>query len=200
MIRFISGPVRGLSAGAVVIEVGGLGILVWVTDTAGLSVGATVKLATHLMVREDELKLYGFKLADELALFEALISVPGIGPGKAYTLLSKNPWRTVLEYIVAGDTRRLAGCQGIGAKVADTVVRELSGKLSKFGLKADEPTEAPLDDAEQKLLADLKSALVGMGYKAGEAERAAHKTLSKGPKKTLAELIPVALRHAARRD
>ncbi|MGH8458416.1 MAG: Holliday junction branch migration protein RuvA, partial [Nevskiales bacterium] len=130
------------------------------------AVGAEVELFIHTHVREDALALYGFRRAGEKKLFERLISVSGIGPRLAITILSGMPAEEMVAALRAGDAARLTRIPGIGKKTAERMVLELRDKLA--GLAAP-PAAAP---AVTPVEEDVLSALMNLGYSRPTAERA----------------------------
>jgi len=130
-------------------------------------VGSEMAFHIHTHVREDMLALYGFLQATEKQLFEKLISVSGIGPKLAITILSGIPdTAQMIAAIRTGDHGRLTHVPGIGKKTAERLVLELRDKLPSVDV-----AEAPLT-AASPVEEDVLSALGNLGYRAAEAERA----------------------------
>lgn len=134
MIGFIEGIVIHKEERAFVVGVGGIGYVVAATASclAATTEGTTVRLWTHLAVREDALDLYGFKERDELALFKLLIGISGIGPKSALNVLSLADIGTITHAIASGDSGYLTKVSGIGKKLAQKIVLELKDKLGTF--------------------------------------------------------------------
>jgi holliday junction DNA helicase RuvA len=126
-----------------------------------------VLLYTYLHIREDALQLYGFASTDQRHLFETLLSVSGIGPKVALSMLSAAPPDDLRVAIAGGDTARLSRVPGIGKKTAERLVLELKGKLDVKGLPV--PAATPAQAAANSELADM---LVGLGFSASEAAAA----------------------------
>ncbi len=152
-----------------VIDIGALGLRVNLpaTAAAALSVGRTVALHTHLLVREDALTLYGFPAAADLALFETIIGVSGVGPRNALALLSAFEGDELAAVIAAGDIDRLRRVPGIGQKLASRLVLELEGKLMMTvpAPLAAQPARSPETD-------EVMGALAALGYSQAEASAA----------------------------
>ncbi len=152
----------------VVIDVGGVGFRVRVPastlEMVGLE-GANCELFTHLQVREDDLSLFGFATQDELDLFQRVLTVSGIGPKAALSILSSAPPASVRAAIAQGNLDALTGIPGIGKKTAQRLVLELKGKLDLSGGEAIE-----ISPVDQEVIA----VLVNLGYSTSEAQRAAH--------------------------
>jgi Holliday junction DNA helicase RuvA len=128
-------------------------------------VGADVALHIHTHVREDAIALFGFLRADEKQLFERLISVSGIGPKLAITILSGMAATDMVGAIRGNDVARLTRIPGIGKKTAERMVLELRDKLEAFGTAPTAPPTSPVEE-------DVISALVNLGYQRPAAERA----------------------------
>ncbi len=169
MLAYLRGILAEKQAGSVVVEVGGLGFRVFV-PTSLLSLlgepGSPVELHTHLHVRENELTLYGFLTGGELALFEALLGVPGIGPKAALALLSHLSAEELTRAIAQEQVEVLSSVPGVGAKTARKVILELRDKMARAaGVRAISPELARAD-------AEALAALVNLGYTVVEAQRA----------------------------
>lgn len=151
-----------------IVEAGGVGYDVTITVPTFSelpSEGAEVSLHIHTHVREDALALYGFLRAEEKQLFEKLITVSGIGPKLAITILSGMPVAEMVGSIKGNDIARLTKIPGIGKKTAERMVVELRDKLDKFGASQPVVTTSPIED-------DVLSALMNLGYQRPAAERA----------------------------
>ncbi len=147
--------------------VGGVGLRVQVPASTAETLGRpgdSVSLHTHLYVREGTLALYGFGSTEDLAAFELLLGVGGIGPRGALTLLSVLGADGLSEAVSTGDVPRLQQVPGIGQKTAGRLVLELKGKL--VGPAAAMPVPSSRDD-------EVVAALVGLGYSQTEAQAAA---------------------------
>ena len=169
MIAHLRGRLLSKHPNQAVVETGGVGYDVHIsvpTFSDLPELGAEVELFIHTHVREDALALYGFRRAAEKKLFERLISVSGIGPRLAITILSGMPAEEMVAALRAGDAARLTRIPGIGKKTAERMVLELRDKLE--GLAAP-PAAAP---AVTPVEEDVLSALMNLGYSRPTAERA----------------------------
>jgi Holliday junction DNA helicase RuvA len=175
-----------------IIGVGGLGVLASMPAPAAdaLTPGERASLYTYLHVREDALTLYGFATADELRLFEQLISVSGIGPRAALALLSALDYVSLTVAIVGGQTDALRRVPGIGQKTAERLVLELRDKVTPPA----EGTTTPQQQKQEKD-AELIAALMGLGYSQVEAAAAAEQTDGAG--QPLEERVRAALQYFA---
>jgi len=192
MIVALEGILDSRGIDSAVVKVGPLSLLVYVPGST-LSrlgtVGDKVHLHTHLYVREDNISFYGFASADELALFQNLISVSGIGPKAALAFLSTLNVDQLASAIVSGNVDLLTQVPGIGKKMAGRVVLELKGKLEKGWAGAVTPALTP-DDA------DVVAALTTLGYSLKEATQAVA-GLPNAEELDLEEKVRLALRQLA---
>ena len=167
MISYLRGQILLRGDDFVVVDVSGVGFRVR-APTSTLEIlgpeGSSAELHTHLHVREDDLSLFGFATEDELALFELLLTVSGIGPKAALGVLSAATPNTVRAAIAQSNLDVLTSIPGIGKKMAQRLVLELKGKIDM--------TEAELSEISP-LDQEVIAALVNLGYSAAEAQRAA---------------------------
>jgi holliday junction DNA helicase RuvA len=192
MIVALEGILETRGIDSAVVKVGPLNLLVSVPgSTLGRlgTVGDKVHLHTHLYVREDIIALYGFASADELALFQNLISVSGIGPKAALAFLSTLNVEQLASAIVGGNVDLLTQVPGIGKKMAGRVVLELKGKLEKGWAGVVTPALTPED-------ADVVAALTTLGYSLKEATQAVA-GLPNAEELDLEEKVRLALRQLA---
>jgi Holliday junction DNA helicase RuvA len=169
MIANLSGTVSATGKDFVVVQVGSVGLRVFVPQRLIGELegpGQEITLFTHLHVRENELTLYGCGSEEELALFRLLQTVSGIGPKVALSILSSLPPEQFRAAIAHGDEAALARVQGIGAKTAKKLVFDLRDKV------AAEVPSAALRPALTEADADLIAALTGLGYSVAEVQEA----------------------------
>ncbi len=192
MIAGLRGRIDARTADALLIDVNGVIYRVNTSATtladAG-SVGDDIRLHTHLVVREDQMSLWGFATAEELHLFETLITVSGIGPKLACAVLSKVRPDALAAAIAQENADLLSTVPGVGKKTAARMILELRGKLVPgdvvIGSAAAQPTDA-----------DVIAALRSLGYTAAEA----HGALSRIPAEigpTVEERVVAALQQLA---
>jgi holliday junction DNA helicase RuvA len=174
MIAHLRGAVADKSAGEVVIDAGGVGYRVFMSLLSSSrvpSLGEPCSLRIRTVVREDALDLYGFLTRAEEELFLLLHSVTGVGPKLALAVLSGMEAEQLLETLRKGDVARLTKIHGVGKKTAERLVLELRDKAKKlFPDTADTQTRAP---GTSGAFQDLVSALLNLGYKEPQAEKAA---------------------------
>ena len=168
MIAQLHGRVLAVGEHRLTVELGGLGLDVWVPAplAASANVGETVHLYTHLHVRENELSLYGFATEAERDLFRLLLNVSGVGPRVALALLSAMDVAAIQRAIAEEEPGLLSRVPGIGRKTAEKIVLELKDKLP--ATVAGMPAAPDLHAAD----ADVIEALVALGYSVVEAQRA----------------------------
>ena len=160
MISSVRGTVLAVAGTTAVIEVGGVGLQVHVTPAHGLSlrVGSEATIRTTLIVREDDLSLYGFAEADELAVFDHLRSVTGVGPRSAMGVLGVLSAFEVAKAVASEDDAAFRKVSGIGPKTAKLIVVSLAGKLA-FVAPAGAAAGSPTSTSQSVIVA-----LVGLGW------------------------------------
>lgn len=174
MIASLTGPVLTAGLDSVVVQVGGVGMLVHTTPgtAAGLRVGQVAELATTLVVREESLTLYGFASEDEKHVFETVQTVSGVGPRLALALLAVHPPDAVRRALGAGDLVALTKVPGIGKKGAERLVLELRDKLGVLATTASSNGSAPSNGGASPATSrdQVREALVGLGWSAKQAD------------------------------
>ncbi len=177
MIASLTGTVRQLRINGLVLEVAGVGYLIYATPTtlATLRVSAQATLATSLVVREDALTLYGFTEEDEREVFEIVQTVSGIGPRLALAMLAVHTSDSLRTALVNSDVKALTRVPGIGPKVAQRLLLELSGKVSAPAFNAAAPGSTTPVAADQR--AQVIDALVSLGWNVKAAEQALEQVL-----------------------
>ena len=186
MIATVRGTVIARGADHVVVDVKGVGYKVFVPRHP---TGDDVMLHTHQVVREDGQFLYGFDSREELALFEMLIGVSGVGPKAALAILSVARPAEVAGAIASGDAAALARAPGVGKKTAERLIVDLRGKIDRIG--------PPVSVASILRADDAQAALVALGYTASEAAAALRSAPQEGRAST-EERVAAALRAAGR--
>jgi len=195
MIARLHGTLLEKAPEHIVVDVGGVGyqLAVSLQSFSKLpALGADVDLRVHTHVREDALQLFGFLDDEERALFLLLIQVATVGPRVAMAVLSGLETAELERALADGDARRLTSIPGIGKKKADLIILQLREKVRALQVvRKTEPGAAPRGDG-----AEAVSALVNLGYKPQEAERAVQ-IAAKDGSTPLPELIREALRRLA---
>lgn len=168
MIAYLKGRIQSKGDCFTVANVNNVGYKIFVSPLfyADLNVGQEVEFYTHQQVREDALNLYGFKNAEDLEFFELLISISGIGPKSALSIMAAASTADIKESICAADSALLTKVSGIGRKTAERVVLELREKIRK--------TSDGLDIARASRFgsSDEIDALAALGYSLQQAREA----------------------------
>jgi Holliday junction DNA helicase RuvA len=170
MIAHLRGKLLAKRPSQAIVETGGVGydVTISVPTYSDLpAVGSEVALHIHTHVREDVIALYGFLRYSEKTLFEKLITVSGIGPKLAITILSGMAADEMVHAIRGNDIARLTRIPGIGKKTAERMLLELRDKLT-----AEKAGEIPTTPAMSPIEEDVLSALVNLGYQRAAAEKA----------------------------
>jgi Holliday junction DNA helicase RuvA len=193
MIVALEGTLERRGIDSAVVKIGPLSLQVYIPGSTLSQLGAVgdnVHLHTHLYVREDNIAIYGFSSTEELALFQNLISVSGIGPKAALAFLSTFSVEQLASAIISGNVDLLTQVPGIGKKIAGRVVLELKGKLEKGW-------EGAIIPALTREDADVVAALISLGYSLREATQAVA-NLPASQDMNLEEKVKLALSQLAR--
>ena len=186
----------------VVLEAGGVGYEVQVPITTSEklpTIGKEAKLFTYAVYREDSQALYGFISREDKEFFKLLVEkVSGVGPKMALTLFSKLSVSMLQSAILNGDAKLLAQCPGIGKKTAERLIIELKDKV-KSGIPSSPSTVGNSDSiaessGESTQFQDAISALMALGYKVTEADKAVNRAIEQlGPSASVEKIIKTAL-------
>ncbi len=180
MIAFLKGEVADMTEGSIILDVNGVGYEALVPGQL-LSmlegIGQSLKLYTHMQVREDTVTLFGFLTRDDLQMFRMLISVNGVGPRAGLSILSALGADDLRFAVLADDAKRISKTPGIGAKTAQKIILELKDKLDleeAFEKKLAAAENAPEISAAagDDIIQDAVQALVALGYGSTEALKA----------------------------
>ncbi|MBI5160456.1 MAG: Holliday junction branch migration protein RuvA [Micrococcales bacterium] len=185
MISSVRGTVLATAASSVVIDVGGIGYLVTVTSQHALAlrVGDQALVRTSLIVREDDLSLFGFATADEQAVFDLLRGVGGVGPKSALGVLSALSPAQIARAVATEDDGAFRTVSGIGPKTAKLITISLAGKMLEFlGTGTDAPTPRP--NAGDAARSSVLAALTGLGWPERAAASALDEVLADEPAAT----------------
>jgi Holliday junction DNA helicase RuvA len=202
VIFALEGKIVSKSPVEVVVDVGGIHYLVNIPVTVYEKlgeVGANVKLYTYLIVREEEIYLYGFSSVEERDFFKLLISVSGIGPKMAQAIMSGMSVDELKNSIIRGDVSSLVSIPGVGKKTAERVIVELRDKIAKIEF-AGKPLEFISSD-QVEVRNEALLALISLGFSRQSAEKALRAVLKENEKMefTVEELVKQALRHITSR-
>lgn len=203
MIASVRGPVRHVGLDHVVVEVGGVGLLVHTTPATAAEhrPGQEADLETSLVVREESLTLYGFGGADAKALFQQLQTVSGVGPRLALAMLAVHAPDEVRRALAQGDLAALTKVPGIGRKSAERLVLELKDKILATGSGPGAADLAPSagTGAGGAVQGQVREALEGLGWSAKQAADAVSSVTghAEAPSE-VSEILRAALRELGR--
>jgi len=181
LIAGIEGVLEATRNDSALVRVGGVTFLIAVPshDLAALpSPGTAVKFVTHLVVREDDLQLYGFADERGRTMFESLLGISGVGPKAALAILSVLSAEALASAILSGEATAIAKAQGVGKRTAERIILELKGKVEDElgGLPLSTTGDAAPGTAGDPALA----ALLGLGFSALEARQALFVEMQEG--------------------
>ena len=188
MIGYLKGKILSAKPTKVLLDVNGVGYTVNISINTFevISGKVDVSLFIYTSVKEDSITLYGFSAESEKDMFELLISVNGVGPKLAQSILSGIRVAELKSAIQSGDTARITAAPGVGRKTAERLVLELKSK-----------TDAVADEGGAHVIRSVKgeavSALTTLGYNLKVAEKAVSDSLSDSPEMSLEDLIKKAL-------
>lgn len=204
MFYYISGRLTVVGDGFAVIDCGGVGYRLTVSSTTlaelpsigasagnGMPAGSlpSVRLYTYLSVKEDAVELFGFYTMRELETYKLLISISGVGPKAAMSILSLMSPDALSDAVTSQNVKLISKAPGVGTKTAQRIVLELSGKLT--AAVGDSGKDAASSVATEAIK-EAEDALVVLGYSRAEAASAVH-GVADAAKKTTEELIRAAL-------
>lgn len=194
MIARLSGVLAVKSPQGLLVDVHGVGYRVLVSLNAFSDLpdeGATVEIPIHTHMRESSIELFGFGDEAEKSLFLQLIAVSGVGPRMALTILSGLPTEDLVNALAEGNVKRLVAIPGIGKRTAERLVVDLQDKVRAAGTTKDvSPVTAQGAGAETQAV----SALVNLGYREADADRAVREAVRDGTTE-LADVIRAALKN-----
>lgn len=170
MLAFIRGTVEEIGEDYIVLENGGMGYLIKVPGSVSQAIGGLhrqVTLHTYMHVREDEMSLFGFLSKDALSLFKLLITVNGVGPKVANSILTALDADQLRMAILSGDVKSITKANGIGTKGAQRIIMELKDKLDLEDMLEHSGDSVVSSDDDR--VAEAAMALVSLGYSNMEA-------------------------------
>lgn len=188
MLAYIKGTLEMKMTGYIVIDVGGLGYKVFMSEV-GIekigNIGENIKVHTYYKVREDDISIYGFNTLEELKMFELLISVSGVGAKTALTMLAVCEPSEFALAVISEDIKTLTQIPGIGAKSAQRIILELKDKITKEQqiekieeqINSKTKTENKMQEAieNSNRIAESTAALQVLGYNKKEIEKVFNK-------------------------
>ena len=184
MIALLSGKVVKKNLDSVIIDINGVGYLVFtpLSTLTKISINEKVTLNIFTSIKENSFELYGFLTEEELNVFKKLITVPKIGTKLANVILSGMSVEKIIDSIKNNEISILSSIPGIGKKTAERICIDLKDKF--------EDIKVAKKDSDKKK--DLESALINLGYKKGEIEKLVTRIVSKNPELSIEELLKLA--------
>ena len=195
MISYLTGTVTYVDESIAVLDVGGVGFKIYMPSSSLARLMPdmhNVKIHTYMAVKEDDISLYGFLSAEELKMFQNLLTVSGIGPKGALGILSSLGVEQLKMAIVFEDDKLIASSKGIGAKTAQKIVLELKGKYGKEALEA-ENTPVAAAAVHSSVVNEAADALESLGFNRS-AVMAALSTIEVKDGMSVSELVGEALK------
>lgn len=172
MYGFLIGRIEEMEENLICLNCNNVGYEIYIPESVRQKlppVGEEIKLYTYLNVREDALILYGFLTKEDKQLFKMLLTVSGIGPKGALSILSVMTPQELKFAILAGDDKQISKAQGVGKKMAQKLIIELKDKIDLSETLTEAATEAEIDNSARN---DAISALTALGYSATESMKA----------------------------
>lgn len=186
MYAYLCGVVASVQSDRIVMELGGMGYELFVSQTASFHIGEERKVFTYLHVREDDLSLFGFSTLFEKDVFLKLITVKGVGPKTGLNVMSKTTPELLIQAIEQEDVKYLRTLPGVGPKMASQIILDLKGKLT-----TESDVVVPL--VGSSLIDDVNETLASLGFKSKEIQ-----AIQKSLKDEKFDTIEVALQFALR--
>ncbi|HCO73459.1 MAG TPA: Holliday junction branch migration protein RuvA, partial [Clostridium sp.] len=177
MYEYIKGIFKSIEKEYIVIECGNIGYKIFTSGSTISNMPAIeqqIKIYTHQIVREDFIGLYGFLTKDEISMFNLLISINGVGPKAALSLMSIANVSTLKYAIITDDDKLITKAPGIGKKTAQRIILELKDKIALGDAMPKGATISDIDIDNEKL-SEAVGALIALGYSDKEAEKAIEK-------------------------
>lgn len=196
MIAYIKGKLTYKSQTEVIIEANGIGYRIYITINTYRHIAnlTETQLLTHFIVKEDSQAFYGFAEAEELDMFENLISVSGVGPSIARVMLSGMEPKEIRAAIIAENETILKSCKGIGAKSAKRIILELKDKVLKDSGAVSDAIAASMLMSDNPVREEALSALVALGFQKPAVQKVLNAILKEKPTTSdSGELIKLAL-------
>lgn len=175
MINFIYGKLKEILDNKIVVETGGIGFDIFfpLSNIKNLpEIEGTIKIYTYMHVKEDEMSLYGFLTREDKEMFLKLLTVNGVGPKGALTIISTLGFSTLMKAISSDDSKLIASVQGIGSKTASKICIELGDKVRKMNFEGKIDlikTNNELNSKVNAIKDEVVEALVSLGYKENKA-------------------------------
>jgi len=177
MIDYIRGRVFSKSTTRLILEVAGIGYLLHIPLSTFEKIPnqGEFTVLTQLFIREDQLKMFGFATVEERDMFQLLLSVNGIGPNMAITILSGSTVADIKHAVINEDAKALEKIKGVGKKTAERIILELKGIIKEITT----PLPMGIDSQQRAIISDAVMALISLGYGRSLAEKAVSEAAKK---------------------
>ena len=199
MIDYLKGLLVVATPGKAVLEIGGVGISIELPpadDGLHKLLGQEVTLYTRLLIKEDELFIYGFRAKEERKLFNLVLSVSGFGPRLALSLLGIFTVSQLYVAVLEENIPQLCRAHGVGRKAAQRLILEIKEKLPKV-ISTEELVTGSLTPGSTSVIDDINEALCALGYSPGEAASAVSQVFEQNKDVSREELLKLALKKMA---
>jgi len=200
VIDYLTGRLSAVAPGKVVLEIGGVGFSIETPSAENselqANIGQEVTFYTRVMVKEEEIYIYGFQAAEERKLFNLMLTVSGYGPRLALSLLAIFTVSELYIAVLEENIAQLCRAHGVGRKAAQRLVFELKEKLPKV-MSAEEVAAGPVSLTGSSIADDITEALYALGYSGTEAAEAVHKVVGQNKNASREELLKLALKSMA---
>ena len=183
MISFLIGEIEEKREGLLTLNVNGVGYELFVSNNTVstiANVGDIVKILTYMAVREDGVYLFGFSTKEEKDIFLKLITVSGIGPKVAISILSGMSLSNLITAVVSGDTKLLSNIKGLGKKTAERICLELKDKISPLGVLSEDIMMAQNTSIDEDVVETACDTLIALGINKNEAYKLARMNFTIG--------------------
>lgn len=200
MISYIKGTISEIEQDKIVIECNNMGFNIFVTNNiiSESRLGEEIQIYTYMSVKEDGITLFGFKTKDELNIFKKMITVSGIGPKGAISILSTLNVSKLRIAIMSDDAKAISKAPGIGAKTASKLILELKDKIAPEAITPDRITsdavEAKSDADEVAAFGDAVDALCALGYSSSQSYQAVKNAMAVCGAEDVSRIIKLALK------
>ncbi len=200
MIDYLTGRLAAVTPGKAVLEIGGVGFSIDTPPAENTmlhaSVGSEVTLYTRVMVKDEEIYIYGFQAAEERKLFNLMLTVSGFGPRLVLSLLAVFSVSELYVAVLEENIAQLCRAHGVGRKAAQRLVFELKEKLPSV-MSAEEIGTGPAVLTGTSVVDDITEALCALGYSGTEAAAAVSKVVNQNENASREELLKLALKSMA---
>lgn len=201
MIDFLAGRLIAATPGKAVLDLGGIGVSLEMppaeNDNLHNLIGEEITIYTRLMIREDEIYIYGFRAVEERKLFNLMLSVSGFGPRLALSILGIFSVSEFYVAVLEENIAQLSRAHGVGRKAAQRLILELKEKLPG-AISTEELVASPLSHTGYSVVDDITEALCALGYSSTEASTAVSKVVDQHKDLPREELLKLVLKSMAK--